>query len=817
MMTFFSSLFLWSLVGLAIPLAIALWNRRRKKRIKFAGFFLLRKLSQTTEKRRRLTDILRWLNRFAIFIFFILVFAEPYYEVQRRGDAGDGFAILLDVSRDMQRKTSSGQLLGDAQNEALQKLLAEIPSQSRGMIFLVSDRCESAFVDADSSLTATSQEWQRRLRQQPPAFQNARLQPQALTQCLSRIRSLFQETNLLKVLISPLPDSIRDFELSAAGFEVISLDRPSDTTSSSFNFEMSRDQPGLVRILFQGDPIVKIERWIDGQIEPLVISGNEISLSSDMPGFLLVHQKEAPDAWASLHVVPLRADLVKDVTLWAARESPGFLSLATALRHHPRLRVTRQVGGIPQGDAIVFYGEPPQGSQSPQQSLIFLQPEGVSQLPVRDQKILSSQSASPDLLRAFRLATPQGPILIRRYLLLDADRFETLRSFEDGAPALLNDGLADRGRMWVVPFDLEDLTTEVTLEPTFVPFLYSMISEWIEADTEIMDEVWEAVWSYPGYAGPSPRILGEKRWPGMYRSQNEWQVVPPLAPANHFLEAPQSSSNSTEEKVTEQISWRKQLLLLLALCASIEIIWGVASAWVVRHALGLLAVTVLLSTNLSAERLIPLAMSPESDRERVRSLEQLSTDAERMTNLFIAPPSSALPRDYWKFPLIVISSTQAWGPWNEADRSRIRDYLERGGLLFFDDPLASVDTTFYRSVRKELEAIFPGRSLTRVPREDVIFRTFYLLDEVSGRRLAQPYLEGMLFDQRWVALFSSNDLLGAILRSPRGDYQLSVTPYGLSQRQLSQRLLLNVLMYAATSNYKDDAIHLPHILKRRVR
>jgi hypothetical protein len=107
--------------------------------------------------------------------------------------------------------------------------------------------------------------------------------------------------------------------------------------------------------------------------------------------------------------------------------------------------------------------------------------------------------------------------------------------------------------------------------------------------------------------------------------------------------------------------------------------------------------------------------------------------------------------------------------------------------------------------------------MTAISKEDVLFRTFYLLSEVSGRKLSSPYLEGIALDRRWVVVFSFNDILGANLKSARGDYALSVSPYGMSQRNLAKRLWLNLLMYSVTLDYKDDAIHLPHILRKRAR
>jgi hypothetical protein len=279
------------------------------------------------------------------------------------------------------------------------------------------------------------------------------------------------------------------------------------------------------------------------------------------------------------------------------------------------------------------------------------------------------------------------------------------------------------------------------------------------------------------------------------------------------LEQDETQTNVQEEKV----SFRSLLLKALATSVVIELLLCLATAPRLLALLGGFLFFMLGSADAASLRPMSLGVWKGIDSDRRVSLGQLGQDADRLSNLEFEAPTEVPPTEFWKYPIVFHSSTSRLSPLSQEDQQRIRDYCERGGLIIFDDPLATTDSQFYQSVKNEMSKIFPGRDLKKISKEDVIFRTFYLLNEVSGRKLAAPYLEGISFDNRWVVLFSFNDLLGATFRTPRGDYGLSVTPYGISQRVLAQRLLVNFLMYGATIDYKDDAIHLPHILKRRVR
>jgi len=62
----------------------------------------------------------------------------------------------------------------------------------------------------------------------------------------------------------------------------------------------------------------------------------------------------------------------------------------------------------------------------------------------------------------------------------------------------------------------------------------------------------------------------------------------------------------------------------------------------------------------------------------------------------------------------------------------------------------------------------------------------------------------------------SHDLLGALARR-EGGWALSVEPGGERQRQYALRLAVNLAMYVLCSDYKDDQVHAPWLMRRRAR
>jgi hypothetical protein len=141
----------------------------------------------------------------------------------------------------------------------------------------------------------------------------------------------------------------------------------------------------------------------------------------------------------------------------------------------------------------------------------------------------------------------------------------------------------------------------------------------------------------------------------------------------------------------------------------------------------------------------------------------------------------------------------------DAERKRLREYLERGGTLLADSICAS--KAFTEAFRRELAAALPGKQLQAIPVTDKLFTTAYggfdirhvsLRDPqvadntqpVSSRvRQVEPQLEGIQIDGRWAVVFSPFDISCA-LESHQGIGCRGYTP------QDAARIGLNVLLYS---------------------
>jgi hypothetical protein len=168
-----------------------------------------------------------------------------------------------------------------------------------------------------------------------------------------------------------------------------------------------------------------------------------------------------------------------------------------------------------------------------------------------------------------------------------------------------------------------------------------------------------------------------------------------------------------------------------------------------------------------------------------------------------------------RFPMLYLAGDGALPPFPEAELAALRRHLQYGGFLLVDSADGSDGSGFDASVRRELARLLPASPLTRVAREHVLYKSFYLLDHQGGRLLVKPWLEGQLIGGRLAVLYSQNDLGGAWARGPLGEWEYDCSPGGEPQRETAFRLGVNIAMYALCTDYKDDAVHLPFIMKRR--
>ena len=141
----------------------------------------------------------------------------------------------------------------------------------------------------------------------------------------------------------------------------------------------------------------------------------------------------------------------------------------------------------------------------------------------------------------------------------------------------------------------------------------------------------------------------------------------------------------------------------------------------------------------------------------------------------------------------------------DGERTRLRTYVERGGLLFANAICAS--KAFAESFRREMAIIFPQHALKPIPAKDALLTPDYGgydLSTVTRRdpqraagnepmkdllRKVPPELEGIRLDDRYGVIFSRYDLSCAL------EKQNSLECQGYI-REDAARIGLNVLLYS---------------------
>jgi len=146
--------------------------------------------------------------------------------------------------------------------------------------------------------------------------------------------------------------------------------------------------------------------------------------------------------------------------------------------------------------------------------------------------------------------------------------------------------------------------------------------------------------------------------------------------------------------------------------------------------------------------------------------------------------------------------------------SGLKRFLALGGVLFVDD-FAPESGAFGRAAKRELSRVIPEGSPIPIGDENVIFKSFYLLRRAYGRVEGPPKLQAIIRSGIPQVIFSAHDLSGALARSPTGLHPIAATPGGERQREVAVRLAVNIAMYVLCSNYKDDQVHAPFLMRRR--
>jgi len=168
-----------------------------------------------------------------------------------------------------------------------------------------------------------------------------------------------------------------------------------------------------------------------------------------------------------------------------------------------------------------------------------------------------------------------------------------------------------------------------------------------------------------------------------------------------------------------------------------------------------------------------------------------------------------------------------------ATMARVDAFMKQGGTILFDtrDQLSGpFGGTSGSPEALRLQAILSGLDippLEPVPTDHVLTKSFYLLDGFPGRYAGgELWVEALPVEDTSEPrparpsdgvssiLITSNDLAGAWASDAEGRPLLPTVPPDPSQREISYRVGVNIMMYVLTGNYKADQVHIPALLER---
>ena len=139
----------------------------------------------------------------------------------------------------------------------------------------------------------------------------------------------------------------------------------------------------------------------------------------------------------------------------------------------------------------------------------------------------------------------------------------------------------------------------------------------------------------------------------------------------------------------------------------------------------------------------------------------------RYTTLDVAPTGVIVPlgsRDLFKYPLAYLTGHLPVR-FSDVERTTLREYCARGGLLFVDDHNHDIDGQFHKSAWEEIaRAVGPLKDL---PNDHAIYRSFFQFADGPpttshelngwGDNLVHKHLQAVLQGDRIAVLYSSKD------------------------------------------------------------
>lgn len=173
-------------------------------------------------------------------------------------------------------------------------------------------------------------------------------------------------------------------------------------------------------------------------------------------------------------------------------------------------------------------------------------------------------------------------------------------------------------------------------------------------------------------------------------------------------------------------------------------------------------------------------------------------------------------RAIFESPFLLWVGDRALPTLDDREVSNLQLFLSLGGFLLVDNAgEGAAFAAFDRGLRAQLRRAFPRQTLKPIPMDHVLFRTFYRVTSVAGRRATHGEVEGLTLEDRLALVYSRNDLTGAWSRDGFGNWEFEAVPGGPAQRESAIRLGVNIVMVALLLDYKDEQAHVEYLLKKR--
>jgi hypothetical protein len=128
---------------------------------------------------------------------------------------------------------------------------------------------------------------------------------------------------------------------------------------------------------------------------------------------------------------------------------------------------------------------------------------------------------------------------------------------------------------------------------------------------------------------------------------------------------------------------------------------------------------------------------------------ELLKEVDRRTSIAVSFRRQTLTLDdpdLFSFPFLYFTGALDFTPFTEEDVATLRRFLSFGGFMLVNDASGYRGSPFDRRMRDEVQRIFPDQAFERLPFDHAVFRSYYLVRTVAGRRLVSLSLEGVTID-----------------------------------------------------------------------